>query len=217
MPSSKMHPPPTRDDKAIVFGAGGHARVVTSLIKHRYAEVTMATTDGGPGLWKESHIYNRAEDFRGHHMYVAIGDNSARRRIFTELSQRGLTPKTCVADNAFVADDAHLGDGVVICPGAVVMTNARVGHNVIINTLSSVDHDCVVGDHSQLAVGVNFAGGTVVGEQCFFGIKSATFPGVHVGEHSVIRGGSLAVKDIPAHVTAGGIPATVLKDHRTNH
>ena len=45
----------------------------------------------------------------------------------------------------------------------------------------------------------------------FFGVKSATFPGVSIGDHVIVRGGSLVIKDLPANVVVGGNPATIIR------
>jgi UDP-perosamine 4-acetyltransferase len=74
-----------------------------------------------------------------------------------------------------------------------------------------VDHDCVLGNHSQISPGVNLGGGTVIGENCFFGIKSASIPYVSIGNNAVIMAGSVVYQNIPENVMVGGIPARVVK------
>ena len=50
-----------------------------------------------------------------------------------------------------------------VCAGAVIGLDARIGANAIINTLASVDHDDVIGDHAFIAPGVHLAGRVTVG------------------------------------------------------
>jgi sugar O-acyltransferase (sialic acid O-acetyltransferase NeuD family) len=185
----------------IIFGRGGHARVIASLLD---CSVTFI------GLDDEPQFFERIECHRGADIYLGIGDNGVRRTIFNRLRTFGIVPATCVAPTAFVAKTAEIGAGSVLCPGAVVMTEAVIGENTIINTLSSVDHDCRVGAHTQITVGVNLPGGVTVGENCFFGIKSATFPQIRIGNNVVVRGGSLVIKDVPDGVTVSGNPATII-------
>jgi len=196
--------------RAIIFGAGGHARVVASLLGTD-VEVLYATSDGGEGLLRIDDVLSRIDDYQRDTFYVAIGDNDVRERLYDQLRALDVTPGTCVAPGAFVARNAHLGHGVVICPGAVVGAHAELGDNVIVNTLSSVDHDCQVGDHGQLTAGVTFGGTTRAGPRTFFGIKCATVPGVTIGEGAVIMAGSLVTRDVPPRVVAGGYPAKVIR------
>ena len=103
---------------------------------------------------------------------------------------------TCVAPNAFVARDAHLEPAPVICLGSQIGSRAQVGFACIVNTLSSVDHDCVLGDYSQVTAGVTFGGTVVVGKNCFFGIKSGVIPNVAVGDDVVVLAGALVTASV---------------------
>jgi UDP-perosamine 4-acetyltransferase len=110
-----------------------------------------------------------------------------------------------------VARDAVLGEGVLVCPGAVVNSRAVLGDNTIVNTLSSVDHDCFLGNHSQVTAGVTFGGWVRVGENCFFGVKSAVVPRVTIGNDVVVMAGALVTQSLPDGVLAGGSPARALR------
>jgi sugar O-acyltransferase (sialic acid O-acetyltransferase NeuD family) len=187
--------------RAFIFGAGGHARVIASLLDR---EVTFVDRQDEPAFFENIDQAREAE------IYLGIGDNLIRRRIFNELVSNGIAPATCVAPTAFVANTAKIGPGTVICPGAAVMAGAVIGADVIINTNSSVDHDCRIGNHTQITVGVTLPGSVTVGENCFFGVKSATFPRITIGDNVIVRGGALVIKDVPANVVVGGNPAQVL-------
>jgi len=110
-----------------------------------------------------------------------------------KLRALGARLPPCVAPNAFVARDAVLGD------------------NTIVNTLASVDHDCVLGSHSQLTAGVHSGGWIRAGENCFFGIKSAVLPRVTIGDDVVVMAGALVTRSVPDGVMVNGRPARVLR------
>ncbi len=49
--------------------------------------------------------------------------------------------------------------------GAVINLGTRIGQGCIINTCSSVDHDCAVGDFVHISVGAHIAGTYEIGEK----------------------------------------------------
>jgi UDP-perosamine 4-acetyltransferase len=197
---------------AYIIGASGHGNVIASMIQGKYD--TIIFVDQSPKNAQTIHqndFFARLNEFKSSDIFLGVGKNEHRIKLYEQLLQEGKTPANCIAGNAFIAHDAVIGHGVVISPGAVIGSKAIIGNNTIINTLSSVDHDCVLGNHSQISPGVNLGGGTVVGENCFLGIKSATIPYVSIGNNAVIMAGSVVYQNIPENVMAGGIPARVVK------
>ncbi|TMQ19411.1 MAG: hypothetical protein E6J90_18240 [Deltaproteobacteria bacterium] len=95
----------------------------------------------------------------------------------------------------------------MLCPGSVIGAAAVVGFACIVNTLSSVDHDCRLGDYTQITAGVTLGGGVRMGAGCFLGVKSAIVPGVTLGDGVVVMAESLVTRDVPASVMVGGSPA----------
>lgn len=195
--------------RVYIHGAGGHARVIASLLEAHPTFVVPDPQDDGQ--IRDVEFFERIDEFRRFEIYVGIGNNTDRRRIFNRLRSLGVRVATCVAPNAFVAHTAVIGEGTVICPGVVVNAGAILGANVIVNTHSSIDHDCVLGAHCQVTAGVTFGGTIHVGENCFFGIKSGIVPNVSIGNDVVVMAGALVTQSVPDGVMVGGSPARVLR------
>jgi sugar O-acyltransferase (sialic acid O-acetyltransferase NeuD family) len=196
-------------DRAFIFGSGGHAHVIASMID---GDVTFLVPGvAGDGEMSEVDFFRRIEDVGRARIYIGIGDNEIRRGIFIRLTQCGVRVANFIGSNTFVARDARLGQGVVLCPGSVIGTRAVIGDNTIVNTLSSVDHDCVLGDHSQVTAGVTFGGFVKVGTNCFFGLKSVVLPNKSIGNNVSVMAGSLVATDLPDDVIVGGNPARVMR------
>ncbi len=197
---------------AYIIGASGHGNVIASIIINKYERILFV--DNFPkasGVILQSQFFNTIENYGMSDLFIGIGNNESRIKIYEKLKALGITPANCIASNAFIAHDAVIGNGVVVCPGSVIGSKAIIGNNTIINTLSSVDHDCELGDHSQVTAGVTIGGTNIIGMNCFFGIKSATVPNISIGNNSIIMAGSLVYKDVPANVMVGGVPARIMK------
>ncbi|MDG1841764.1 MAG: acetyltransferase [Crocinitomicaceae bacterium] len=198
--------------RAFIFGNGGHANVLASILKNKNQEIffidkSRTTAD----VINEDEFFNEIESYKNHEVFLGIGSNKIRTSIYQKLINAGITPSNCISKHSFIAHDAKLGNGVVICPGSVVGSKAIIGNNTIINTMSSVDHDCVLGDNSQITCGVTFGGNVIVGKNCFFGLKSAVIPGINIGDNAIVMAGSIVVNDVPQKVMVGGNPAQIIE------
>ena len=192
--------------KAYIFGGGGHARVIASLLS--VAPIFVVQKRDGDDTLSEEEYFS---ELPAGDVYIGIGSNPVRARCAARLRSVGAILPACVAPNAFVARDAEVESGAVICAGAVVGSKARIGRDTIINTLSSVDHDCVLGDLTQVTAGVTFGGAVKTGSNCFFGIKSAIVPNKTIGDNVQIMAGCLIVSNVESNVIMGGNPGRLVR------
>jgi sugar O-acyltransferase (sialic acid O-acetyltransferase NeuD family) len=201
-----------------VLGAGGHAKVVIATLQAAGFTVAAVFDDDQTkrgNLLLGVEVRGTLADFVGssyHHAVIAIGNNITRKRLAEALQSQLQTvewvsvihPQTCVHPSV------RLGAGTVVFAGVVVQPDTVIGAHTIINTGASVDHDCAIGDFVHIAPGVRLAGDVKVDRGAFVGIGAAVIPGRRVGEWATVGAGAAVVKDIPARVTAVGVPARVL-------
>jgi sugar O-acyltransferase (sialic acid O-acetyltransferase NeuD family) len=197
------------DRVAIVVGKGGHAHVIASLLPHARVRFLVPDDPGPDDLLQSDFFAGPALPDADY--YIGIGDNAVRRSYFDRLKAVGLTISNCIAPTAWTSPDAQLGEGLFIGSGAVVCARTRIGDNVIVNTLSSVDHDCDIGADTQITPGVTFGSHLVVGRSCFFGMKSCLIPRLTLGDRVVVMAGSLVVRSAPDDVMLGGSPARIMR------
>lgn len=201
-----------------IYGAGGHARVVSSIVQRLGGTVFgffddsfhgEETIDGVPVLGKFKDILEVRENciLAG----LAVGDNHARREAFYWLTQHGFRLPTLIHPNALAENDATVGDGSVVCIGAILGTKAAVGCGAIVNTGASVDHESTIGDFVHLAPNSGVAGRTMIGQGTFIGMHAAIADRLKVAEWSVIGAGSVVIRDVPANQTHAGVPARRIK------
>ena len=208
--------------RVLILGAGGHAQVAADALL-RAAEVAPVAEPIGflddnlrlvgtsilglPVLGTTADLSHFDHDA----VFVGIGDNQTRARLFTELASAQEQAISIVHPGSILAPTVEMSTGVLVCAGAIVNTGATIGNDTIINTGASVDHHCAVGDHCHVGPGVRLGGGVQIGAGTLLGIASVVTPGRRVGEWSIIGAGSVVTRDLPDRVVAVGVPARVIK------
>lgn len=200
----------------VVFGAGGHGKVVCDILlsrgdvvagfldDHRPAgEIVLGLPVLGGAAWLA-----RPEN-RGARVALGVGDNAARERVANACVEAGATLVAAVHPQAVVSRSASIGEGAAVMALAVVNPDARVERGAIVNTAAVVEHDCVVGAFAHVSPNSVMGGACRVGALAQLGIGASMLPGTSVGDRSIVGGGGLVVRDIPPSSIAFGVPARV--------
>ena len=204
-------------DTFLVFGAGGHAKVVIDALQASGCRVLGCYDDnpaliGGepvPGVRVVGGPSSLVADWReGRKVIVAIGQNRHRRRL---SSLWNVEYGVAVAPSVVLGRDVVIGPGAMLLPSATVNIGSVVGSHAILNTSCAIDHDCRIGDFAHIAPGCTLGGNVTVGEGALLGIGSRVVPGIRIGHWSMIGAGAVVTKDLPDNCTAIGIPAKVIK------
>jgi len=206
----------------VIFGAGGHSKVVGDAAIEAGMNVEGFVDDrvaidlfGNPVLSTIEAFFTdlRISASRGENkvidFIVAIGDNVRRKRIFDEAVELGLHPVSVIHPSAHVSMEATVEDGTYVGAEAIINPDAYIGENAIINTRATVEHDCVVGAHAFVAPHALMCGQSRLGAGALLGAHATLSVGTTVGEWSRIGEGAVVKSDIAADVTAVGIPAKV--------
>jgi len=202
-----------------LFGAGGHAKVVASIIEaqglYRIALVVdddpkLAGTDFyGYRISGGREIFDKTTASQIKRGFVAIGANADRVRVALDLEDEGLALVAAVHPSAQVARGASIGSGTVVMASAVINADATIGRLVIVNTGATIDHDCVIGEGAHIAPGCHLCGNVSVGAGVLVGAGTTVVPGVTIGTGAVVGAGSVLISDIPPGRTVTGNPARV--------
>lgn len=207
----------------LLFGAGGHARVVldTLLAEDRVHVVGIvdnqlppgATVMGTPVLGNDADLTHLADEHRIGGFVVGIGDNWRRAQLTQQIRQRfpHWQPVCTVHPSAWVSPFARLGPGTVILPGAIVNAGAEIGDGCILNTQCSVDHDCRLAEFVSLAPHACLGGNVCVGAYSAVCLGAKVLHGRRIGSATVVGAGAVVVEDLPDQVVAYGVPARVVR------
>jgi acetyltransferase EpsM len=205
--------------RLIIWGAKGHASVIADIIRLRGEYEIVGFIDnvnsarhgtsfcGAPILGGDELLTILQKDFDVFHLILGFGDCGERLRLSTIVLEHGFQLVSAIHPTAIIASSTEIGFGTVIAAGAVVNPGARIGHNVIVNTCASVDHDCIIKDGVHISPGAHLGGHVTIERGTWIGIGSVVKDHVHIGEFSVVGAGSAVVSDIPGHVVAYGVPA----------
>jgi sugar O-acyltransferase (sialic acid O-acetyltransferase NeuD family) len=203
-------------EQVVLFGAGGHAKVVADALRTQGKYTVSAVVDPNrAGIEFEGcTVQANEKGLTPTNFVVAIGENQLRKKVFCGLEVNGWTPVVVQHSSAIVASDATIENGTVLLARSVINPNSTIGKNCIINTGAIVEHDCRVDSHAHIATGACLAGTIKIGEGSLIGVGARILPNLSIGSWSILGGGSVAISDVPANSTAVGVPARVKKDRQ---
>jgi acetyltransferase EpsM len=204
--------------KLIIWGAGGHGKVVLDVARHTGRYLDIRFIDDNPSMAGQMFcgcpVVGTAEepdqkaDFE---VMVAIGPNRVRALRYSMAQSWGFPFATLVHSAAVVGESAGIGPGTVVMAGAIINAQARIGVNCIINTGAIVEHDCLIGDHCHISPRVVLAGEVMIGSYAHIGIGAVVLPRVEIGEGAIVGAGAVVLHSVDPHSTVVGVPARALQ------
>jgi sugar O-acyltransferase (sialic acid O-acetyltransferase NeuD family) len=212
-------------ERLLVWGAGGHGKVVADLVRALGHEVVgfvdadpdkldrVAEPGGARVVLAEEELRrllgDGAELPDGATAVVpAMGTNRTRLAALDVLGHR--VAPGLVHPAATVSPSAELGPGTVVFAGAVVNAGARIGRGVIVNTGAVVEHDCQVGDAAHISPGAVLAGGVTIGPRGWVGAGAVVIEGRRIGSDVTVGAGAVVLRDVPDGQTVVGVPARAI-------
>lgn len=144
-------------------------------------------------------VEKAAKDHPGASVFIAVGDNAVRRRIYAQL--RGFDFPAFIDPSAQVSPTTEFKHGTFIAPEAVVSVGTEIGKFVILSARACVGHDSVVGDFSNIGPGVSLSGHTTIGCDVTMGANASTASGRSIADGAVVTCGTPVLQDVAAGVT----------------
>ena len=208
-------------EKIIICGASGHAKVIIDVIEKQKQYEISGIFEDTPGMVGTKFlgypVLGKIVDFNKNDKgIVAVGDNYVRHQVVERI--KNINNKfqfiCAIHPSAVIGESVRLGEGTFVAAGAIINAHAVIGKHCIINTLSSVDHDVIIGDFSTAAPGSHIGGSSVIGAFSTISMGVNVIQRIKIGAGTLIGAGSTVIKDIPEGVLAFGTPAKVIRQRK---
>lgn len=213
----------------VIFGAGGLGREVASLLTQLNAagaawdvrgfyddQVPATPTVAGLLYLGTSADLNATATSLA--VAVAVGSSSSRAAVVNRLFSALLYFPALVHPRVELTSEQriNLGEGCLIQPGCQLTCDITLGRFVLLSPGCTVGHDAVLEDFCSLMPQASVGGAARLAAGAYIGAHATVIQNVSVGQGAILGAGAVAVRDIPAHVTAVGVPAKALTQKLPN-
>jgi len=204
--------------KVILVGYSGHALVVAealSLSDHQIIGYIDKKKTERNFLDLEylgfEHDESLLNSIKGHSVFVAIGDNQIRERVWTHFEDRTFDFATAIHPKSNISPNCTIGLGTLVCQGVNINPFVTIGKGVIINTGAIIEHECNIDNFVHIAPGAVLAGNVRVGKGSFIGANAVIKQGIIIGDYVTIGAGTVVLRNIESNSIVVGNPAKPIK------
>jgi sugar O-acyltransferase (sialic acid O-acetyltransferase NeuD family) len=216
---SPFHSAALDPNALIIFGGGGHGKMIIELVRAAATYRIIGIVDDGMPVGSEilgvpvlggakalPEWYDRGVRLAANAV-GGIGNAAVRVKIFDILAKAGFSCPTLVHPTAFVEQSAMLEAGVQVFPQAYVGSSVRIGFGSVISLGAIVAHDCVLGKVVNLSPAATLAGSVHIGDYAQLGMHATVNMQITIGAGARLGNNCTVKADVPPEmrVRAGTI------------
>lgn len=208
--------------KILLWGGLSKARIIMEMINELYVDAIIIgifdkTLKKLP-FHSNCKLYSNKSDLdflcqEATHFVVCIGGEHGYARFMTseKLKQKGLKPLDLVSRHGLLDKLDYCGEGIQVMPEAIAHKFTSIGKQCILNTNSTVDHECKLGDGVHVMGGASIAGKVEIGDFSTIGTNATILPNIVIGKNVVIGAGAVVIRDVQDNSVVAGVPAKLIK------
>ena len=201
----------------VIFGTGGHSKVVYDAVRKQglFKVVAFISLNEQIDSFLDVKHYpqSRLDELNFNAGVIAVGDNFKRAELSKHIRslRNNFEFVTVVHPSSSIGSGVKLGVGTVVMGQVAINADSAVGEHCIVNTSSSVDHDCRLADYASIAPGAVLGGNVNVGLAAAVSIGAVVKHGCKIGDYSVLGAGATLLSDLESNVIAYGTPAKFVR------
>jgi sugar O-acyltransferase (sialic acid O-acetyltransferase NeuD family) len=208
-----------------IIGAGGFGREVLALINQLSPSMQL----GAPSAFIDDGItpgtiinglpvlggLSVLSAYEGASLVLAIGNGTTRQKIVNQLDVSKFEFPNVIHPSVLLDDPKRIkmGKGNIIAAGNILTTDILMGNFCVVNLQCTIGHDAVLEDFVSLMPGVHISGGAKIRTKAFVGTGANLIKATEVGAGTIVGAGAMVDKDLPANVTAVGVPCKILRSN----
>ena len=209
--------------KVLLWGGRSKARVIIEMISEIYGSSAEVVAIFDKTLSKptfSSNIKHYSKNFdindickQSTHFIICMGGEHGYARYLTakKLEEAGLKPLSLISKYCILDKLECVGSGLQAMPGAVAHKFSIIGDQCILNTNSTIDHECIIGNGVHIMGSASVAGCVTIGDYSTVGTNATILPNIKVGNNVFIGAGAVVTCDISDNEVVVGVPAKFLK------
>ena len=209
--------------KILLWGGRSKARVIVEMINEIYGSSAEVVGIFDKTLTKptfSSNIKHYSQNFKlnaickqSTHFIICMGGEHGYARYLTakKLEEAGLKPLSLISEYSILDKLECVGSGLQTMPGAVAHKFSTIGDQCILNTNSTIDHECIIGNGVHIMGSASVAGCVKIGNYSTVGTNATILPNVKIGNNVFVGAGAVVTRDIPDNEVVVGVPAKFLR------
>lgn len=204
--------------RLFIIGAGGFGRELEGYLKEVPDNVEkeyelIGYLDDNPdalhGKYSEYKVVGNITSYpleKKDLVLLAIADIPTKIRIYNLLKDK-VSFFSFISRDTSIGPNVKIGEGAIVCPGVKLGTDMQLGKMVSLNVDTIIGHDAKIGDFCSFMPNVDIGGGTIVGDNVFMGTKATVAPRLKITSETYLGIGSVSIKDTLEPGTYFGNPA----------